>query len=53
MLLVVKLGSNLIQTSRGDIDLAFLSKLAGEIKALREEGINVLLVSSGAVLCGV
>lgn len=53
MLLVVKLGSNLIQTKDGDIDLAFLSRLAGEIKALREEGIKALLVSSGAVLCGV
>lgn len=53
MLLVVKLGSNLIQTEDGDIDLAFLSKLAGEIKALRERNIRVLLVSSGAVLCGV
>ncbi|MFN4320286.1 MAG: glutamate 5-kinase [Aquificaceae bacterium] len=53
MLLVVKLGSNLIQTSEGDIDLAFLSKLAGEIKTLRGDGIGVLLVSSGAVLCGV
>ncbi|MDW8066703.1 MAG: glutamate 5-kinase [Aquificaceae bacterium] len=53
MLVVVKLGSNLIQTSEGDIDLAFISKLAGEIKKLKEEGIKVLLVSSGAVLCGV
>ncbi|MCS7308362.1 MAG: glutamate 5-kinase [Aquificaceae bacterium] len=53
MLVVVKLGSNLIQTSEGDIDLAFISTLAGEIKKLKEEGIKVLLVSSGAVLCGV
>lgn len=53
MLLLVKLGSNLIQTPEGDIDIAFLSKLAREVKMLRERGHKVLVVSSGAVLCGV
>ncbi|MFN7064653.1 MAG: glutamate 5-kinase [Aquificaceae bacterium] len=53
MLLVVKLGSNLIQTAGGDIDLAFLSRLASHIKLLRDGGYKVLLVSSGAVLCGI
>ncbi|MCS6997773.1 MAG: glutamate 5-kinase [Aquificaceae bacterium] len=53
MLLLVKLGSNLIQTKEGDIDLAFLSRLAEEIKELKAKGVRVLIVSSGAVLCGV
>jgi len=53
MLLVVKIGSNLIQTEGGDIDLSFLSKLASEVKLLKERGVQVLIVSSGAVLCGV
>ncbi|MCS7170782.1 MAG: glutamate 5-kinase [Aquificaceae bacterium] len=53
MLVTVKIGSNLIQTKEGDIDLAFLSRLASDIKNLKEEGHSVLLVSSGAVLCGV
>lgn len=53
MLLLAKLGSNLIQTGEGDIDLAFLSKLASHIKILKEKGVKVILVSSGAVLCGV
>lgn len=53
MLLVVKIGSNLIQTEEGDIDLSFLSRLAGEVKKLREENHQLLIVSSGAVLCGV
>ncbi|RME11368.1 MAG: glutamate 5-kinase, partial [Aquificota bacterium] len=53
MLLVVKIGSNLIQTEEGDIDLSFLSRLAGEVKKLREKNHRALIVSSGAVLCGV
>ncbi|MFN3598773.1 MAG: glutamate 5-kinase [Aquificaceae bacterium] len=53
MLLVVKIGSNLIQIAEGDIDLSFLSKLASHVKVLKQEGHRVLLVSSGAVLCGV
>ncbi len=53
MLLVVKIGSNLIQTHKSDIDLAFLSRLANEIKILRERNVDILIVSSGAVLCGV
>ncbi|MCX8075942.1 MAG: glutamate 5-kinase [Aquificaceae bacterium] len=53
MLVVVKLGSNLIQTRGGDVDLAFLSRLAGEIKELREKAVSTVIVSSGAVLCGV
>jgi glutamate 5-kinase len=52
MRLLVKVGSNLIQTSEGDIDLSFLSNLARDIKALKQEGDEVLIVSSGAVLCG-
>ncbi|RMH80772.1 MAG: glutamate 5-kinase [Acidobacteria bacterium] len=53
MLFLVKIGSNLIETKEGDIDLAFLSKLAREVKILREEGHRVVIVSSGAVLCGI
>ncbi len=53
MLIIVKLGSNLIQTKEGHIDLAFLSRLAWEVKSLRSKGVKVLIVSSGAVLCGV
>ncbi len=52
MRIVLKLGSNLIQTQEGDIDLSFLSKLAREIKTMKEQGDEVMLVSSGAVLCG-
>ncbi len=52
MRIVFKIGSNLLQTERGDIDLKFISKLAESVKELRSSGDEVLLVSSGAVLCG-
>jgi len=52
MRLVVKVGSNLIQTQEGDIDLNLIAKLGREIKALKTVGDQVVLVSSGAVLCG-
>ena len=52
MRIVFKIGSNLLQTERGDIDLKFLSKLAESVKELRSIGDEVLIVSSGAVLCG-
>ena len=53
MRILIKVGSNLIQTSEGDIDLGFLSHLARSIKLLKNQGHSVLVVSSGAVLCGV
>ncbi|SHK50992.1 glutamate 5-kinase [Thermocrinis minervae] len=53
MLLIVKIGSNLIQTEQGDIDLEFISRLAREVKVLKSQGDKVLIVSSGAVLCGI
>ncbi len=52
MRVLVKVGSNLLQTPEGDIDVSFISQLARSIKILRAQGIELLLVSSGAVLCG-
>jgi glutamate 5-kinase len=52
MRIVVKIGSNLIQTEEGDIDLSLISKLGREIKRLKALGNEVIIVSSGAVLCG-
>ena len=50
--IVVKLGSNLIGTDEGYINLHFISRLAYQIKKLYTKGIKVVLVSSGAVMCG-
>ncbi|WP_457601315.1 glutamate 5-kinase [Hydrogenivirga sp.] len=52
MRIVFKVGSNLLRTEGGDIDLEFIAKLAKSVKELRNRGDEVLIVSSGAVLCG-
>ena len=52
MRILIKVGSNLLQTDEGDIDLSFISSLARNIKRLRSGGDEIVLVSSGAVLCG-
>ncbi|RUM29326.1 MAG: glutamate 5-kinase [Aquifex sp.] len=52
MRIVFKIGSNLLQTEDGDIDLNFLSKLGEGVKKLKKLGHEVLIVSSGAVLSG-
>lgn len=52
MRIVFKIGSNLLETDEGDIDLGFLSKLAEGIKKFHNLGDEVLIVSSGAVLSG-
>ncbi|NPA32247.1 MAG: glutamate 5-kinase, partial [Aquificae bacterium] len=52
MRIVFKIGSNLLQTDDGDIDLTFISRLGEGVKKLRKEGCEVLIVSSGAVLSG-
>ncbi len=52
MRILLKIGSNLLKTEEGDIDLSFISNLASQIKKLREKNNEVLIVSSGAVLCG-
>lgn len=49
--LVIKLGSAMITTSKGEVDEAVLQKLAGEVASLMES-YEVVLVSSGAVASG-
>jgi glutamate 5-kinase len=53
MVVIVKIGSNLLRTESGDIDLAFISSLAEQIKKLQSEGYKFIIVSSGAVLAGI
>lgn len=50
---VVKLGTNVIMRGDGKVALGLLCGLVEGIAALREEGIEVLVVSSGAVGLGV
>ncbi|MBO4352945.1 MAG: glutamate 5-kinase, partial [Eggerthellaceae bacterium] len=51
--LVVKIGSSTLVTSDGRIDHAYLEGLADQIARVRELGWQVVIVSSGAIACGV
>lgn len=51
--LVVKVGSALVTNSGNGLDLAAIAGWARQISALRGQGREVILVSSGAVACGV
>jgi glutamate 5-kinase len=53
MRILIKIGSNLLRTEKGDIDLNFISKIAQSVKDVKDLGDQVLIVSSGAVLCGI
>ena len=51
--LVVKVGSALVTSNGNGLDLAAIDSWARQIAALRRQGREVILVSSGAVACGV
>ena len=48
---VVKVGSQLL-VSEGELNTSFIRGLAKQLRALREQDIQVVLVSSGAIGCG-
>ena len=50
--IVIKVGSNVLTRADGKLDVTRMSALVDQIAALRKEGIEVILVSSGAVACG-
>jgi glutamate 5-kinase len=49
---VVKLGTGILTDSRGQIDVAQIGQLAAQVAELRKRGHEMLVVSSGAVGCG-
>jgi glutamate 5-kinase len=49
---VIKLGTGILSDPRGQVDLAQIEQLAGQVVALRARGYQMLVVSSGAVGCG-
>ena len=51
--IVVKLGTNVLMRSDGKVALGLLCGLVEQIAALRSRGIDVLVVSSGAIALGV
>ena len=49
---VVKLGTGILSDTRGQVDLGQIERLAAQVVELRRLGHEVLVVSSGAVGCG-
>ncbi|MDE5986257.1 MAG: glutamate 5-kinase [Prevotella sp.] len=50
--IVVKVGSNVLTTDKGKLNVTRLSALVDQIAWLKEHRYEVILVSSGAVACG-
>jgi glutamate 5-kinase len=50
--IAVKVGSNVLTREDGTLDLLRMSKLVDQIILLRERGIEIILISSGAVAAG-
>jgi len=50
--LVVKVGSSLLVDENGQLDRAWLEKLASDFASLASEGHEILIVSSGAIAIG-
>jgi len=50
--IVVKVGSNVLTRQDGKLDVTRMSALVDQIACLLRQGIEVILVSSGAVACG-
>lgn len=50
--LVVKIGSSTLTTSDSSIDYEYMADLTRQIAALKREGWQVVIVSSGAIACG-
>ena len=50
--LVVKVGSALVTNNGAGLDLAAIDDWARQISVLRSQGKQVVLVSSGAIACG-
>src|SRR4051812_11549462 len=49
---VVKLGTQLLSDKDGRLDAAFVARVARQVAALRERGVGVTIVSSGAIGAG-
>lgn len=50
--ITIKVGSNVLTKSDGTLDIKRINHLVNQITQLREQGIEVILVSSGAVAAG-
>jgi len=49
---VIKIGSRVLTDSNGALDMTVIGRICDEISFLREQGLQVLVVSSGAIAAG-
>lgn len=52
MRFVIKIGTSLLTTPNHELDVNFLKRLIGDIAAIKKQGHEIVLVSSGAVAAG-
>ena len=52
MRITVKVGSNVLTRKDGTLDVTRMSALVDQIAVLHRAGVQIILVSSGAVACG-
>jgi glutamate 5-kinase len=52
MIVVAKIGTSSVTTPTGDVNVAAVGRLCGEVAALRQEGHSFVIVTSGAVTAG-
>lgn len=50
--IVVKIGSNVLTREDGSLDVTRMSALVDQIAVLKRKGLDILVVTSGAVACG-
>jgi len=50
--IVIKIGSQILTASDQTLDRTFMSALAAQIAAARQQGLEILIVSSGAIAAG-
>ena len=49
---VIKIGSRVLTDDDGALDMAVIRRICGDISALRRQGLQVVVVSSGAIAAG-
>ena len=50
--ITVKIGSNVLTRADGTLDVTRLSSIVDQVSTLRDNGVEVIIITSGAVACG-
>lgn len=50
--IAIKIGSNVLASKDGQLDEAHIDKLVGQIASIKKQGVEIILISSGAVAAG-